>query len=103
MSDKFERAVSIYNVPLGYSKTIGICDVTLRDGEQTAGVSFSLDEKVEIASMLDELGIDQIQLGGARTQHDIDVAYAVSKLPRKHSNIEVMTSMFEKNWKKQVL
>lgn len=102
MSDKFERAVSIYNVPLGYSKTIGICDVTLRDGEQTAGVSFSLDEKVEIASMLDELGIDQIQLGGARTQHDIDVAYAVSKLPRKHSNIEVMTSMFEKNWKKQV-
>ncbi len=38
-------------------------DTTLRDGEQTAGVVFSNTEKVTIARMLDEIGIDQIEAG----------------------------------------
>jgi len=38
-------------------------DTTLRDGEQTAGVVFSNAEKVAIAKMLDEIGIDQIEAG----------------------------------------
>lgn len=42
---------------------IEICDVTLRDGEQTPGVSFSCREKVEIATKLDEIGIDVIEAG----------------------------------------
>jgi methanogen homocitrate synthase len=42
---------------------IEICDVTLRDGEQTPGVSFSCPEKVEIATMLDEIGIEVIEAG----------------------------------------
>jgi methanogen homocitrate synthase len=42
---------------------IEICDVTLRDGEQTPGVSFSCQEKVEIATMLDEIGIEVIEAG----------------------------------------
>ena len=42
---------------------IEICDVTLRDGEQTPGVSFSCKEKVEIATMLDETGIEVIEAG----------------------------------------
>ncbi len=42
---------------------IEICDVTLRDGEQTPGVSFSCKEKVDIASKLDEIGIDVIEAG----------------------------------------
>ena len=40
---------------------IEICDVTLRDGEQTPGVSFSCQEKVEIATMLDSIGIEVIR------------------------------------------
>ncbi len=42
---------------------IEICDVTLRDGEQTPGVSFSCQEKCEIAAMLDEIGIEVIEAG----------------------------------------
>ncbi|MCK9631406.1 MAG: homocitrate synthase family protein [Methanoregula sp.] len=45
------------------SLNIEICDVTLRDGEQTPGVSFSCREKVEIATMLDEIGIEMIEAG----------------------------------------
>jgi len=42
---------------------IEICDVTLRDGEQTPGVSFSCQEKVEIAQQLDAIGIELIEAG----------------------------------------
>ncbi|MCE5297388.1 MAG: homocitrate synthase family protein [Methanoregulaceae archaeon] len=42
---------------------VEICDVTLRDGEQTPGVSFSCEEKQEIASKLDEIGVDVIEAG----------------------------------------
>ncbi|WP_296761889.1 citramalate synthase [Sediminimonas sp.] len=40
-----------------------IYDTTLRDGQQTQGVSFSTAEKVEIAGLLDELGVDYIEGG----------------------------------------
>lgn len=42
---------------------IYIVDTTLRDGEQTAGVVFSKEEKIRIAKYLDEIGIDQIEVG----------------------------------------
>jgi methanogen homocitrate synthase len=42
---------------------IEICDVTLRDGEQAPGVVFGLDEKLEIATKLDEIGIETIEAG----------------------------------------
>ncbi|HPF21229.1 MAG TPA: homocitrate synthase [Syntrophomonas sp.] len=42
---------------------IYIVDTTLRDGEQTAGVVFSNEEKIRIAQYLDGMGIDQIEAG----------------------------------------
>lgn len=38
-------------------------DTTLRDGAQTAGVDFSIDDKLAVAAMLDELGVDYIEGG----------------------------------------
>lgn len=42
---------------------IYIDDTTLRDGEQTAGVVFANDEKIHIARLLAEVGVDQIEAG----------------------------------------
>jgi methanogen homocitrate synthase len=42
---------------------VEICDVTLRDGEQTPGVAFSCEEKSEIARMLDAVGVEVIEAG----------------------------------------
>ncbi|MEM3356546.1 MAG: 2-isopropylmalate synthase [Candidatus Bathyarchaeia archaeon] len=42
---------------------VRIFDTTLRDGEQTPGVSLSVEEKLEIARHLDALGIDVIEAG----------------------------------------
>ena len=42
---------------------ISIFDTTLRDGEQTPGTSFSIDEKLQIAEKLDEVGVDVIEAG----------------------------------------
>lgn len=42
---------------------IELYDTTLRDGAQTLGITFSLDDKVRIAQKLDELGIDLIEGG----------------------------------------
>jgi len=44
-------------------KRIYLYDCTLRDGEQTPGVSFTQNEKLEIAKALDKLGIDVIEAG----------------------------------------
>jgi len=38
-------------------------DVTLRDGEQMAGVVFTAEDKVELAAALDRLGVDRIEAG----------------------------------------
>lgn len=48
-------------------KKIEIMDTTLRDGEQTSGVSFSAAEKLTIAQLLlEELHIDRIEIASAR-------------------------------------
>jgi len=42
---------------------LNICDTTLRDGEQAAGIVFANLEKVRIAKLLDEIGVPQIEAG----------------------------------------
>ncbi|MEZ5839415.1 MAG: citramalate synthase [Hyphomicrobiales bacterium] len=49
-------------------------DTTLRDGAQTSGVDFSVEEKRIVASLLDELGIDYIE-GGYPGANPTDTAF----------------------------
>ena len=49
-------------------------DTTLRDGAQTTGVDFSLDDKRTIAKMLDDLGVDYIE-GGYPGANPLDTEF----------------------------
>ncbi len=61
-----ENEITFTGMDLGAkvaARQIKIDDTTLRDGEQTAGVVFSNEEKIEIARLLGELGVHQIEAG----------------------------------------
>jgi isopropylmalate/homocitrate/citramalate synthase len=49
---------------------VGLYDTTLRDGEQTVGVVLDPEQKLEIARLLDELGVDRIEAGFPRVSQD---------------------------------
>jgi methanogen homocitrate synthase len=51
-------------------KKVKFLDTTLRDGEQTPGVSFTPEQRFEIAEKLDEMGVDMIEVGFAATGQD---------------------------------
>ncbi len=52
-----------YRDELNLPERVKVFDTTLRDGEQTPGVSFTPDQKIRIARQLDELGVDVIEAG----------------------------------------
>jgi methanogen homocitrate synthase len=60
---------------------VEICDVTLRDGEQTPGVAFSCEEKSEIARTLDAVGVEVIEAGfPAVSPNEKQCVSAIAKL-----------------------
>jgi len=65
--EKAGLAVNYNKVPDTKPKTlpkkVHIWDETLRDGEQTPGVALTIDEKIEIAKMLDEVGTAIVAVG----------------------------------------
>ena len=58
------------NDPYRIGGRIGLYDTTLRDGEQTVGVVFSPEDKLEIARLLDSLGVERIEAGFPRVSPD---------------------------------
>ncbi len=50
---------------------VKILDATLREGEQTPGVSFTIDQKLEIAKKLDEMGVHMIEAGHPAVAPDV--------------------------------
>ncbi|MGV0878103.1 citramalate synthase [Martelella sp. FLE1502] len=55
-------------------KRIYLFDTTLRDGQQTPGVDFSVEDKIAIANMLDHFGIDYVE-GGYPGANPTDTAF----------------------------
>jgi isopropylmalate/homocitrate/citramalate synthase len=58
------------NDPYRIGGRVGLYDTTLRDGEQTVGVVLDAEQKLEIARLLDALGIDRIEAGFPRVSDD---------------------------------
>ena len=82
--------VSPYNFIPEVTKTlelppkVQIHDATLRDGEQTPGVVFSIDDKIAIAQKMDEIGVDRIEAGmPAVSPMDAEAITEISKLGLK--------------------
>ncbi len=63
-----------------------IFDTTLRDGEQSPGASMNLEEKLKIAELLDQMGVDVIEAGfPIASNGDFESVQEVSKLLKQAS------------------
>ncbi|MSQ12355.1 MAG: 2-isopropylmalate synthase [Dehalococcoidia bacterium] len=61
-----------------------IFDTTLRDGEQSAGAGMTVEDKLQIASQLDRLGVDVIEAGfAAASPGDFEAVQRISKQVRR--------------------
>src|SRR3954470_22812631 len=60
------------------SERLYLYDTTLRDGAQTTGVNFSLEDKRTIAGLLDRIGIDYIE-GGYPGANPLDTKFFAEK------------------------
>ncbi|MGI9350985.1 MAG: citramalate synthase [Rhizobiaceae bacterium] len=63
---------------------IYLFDTTLRDGQQTPGIDFSVQDKIAIAEMLDELGLDYVE-GGYPGANPTDTEFFSKKRTSKAS------------------
>ncbi len=66
--------------PQSNSERVFIFDTTLRDGEQSPGATMTLEEKLQVAEVLDEMGVDIIEAGfPIASNGDFEAVVAVAK------------------------
>lgn len=66
---------------------ICICDTTCRDGEQMPGISFTMEEKLEIAKRLEEMGVEQLETFATYNESD---KKCVEQLMAKSDGLSIM-------------
>jgi len=75
-----EDVIAEFQIP----ENVEIHDATLRDGEQTPGVVFRKEDKIRIAQMLDEVGVERIEAGmPAVSDEDFKAIKEISQLGLK--------------------
>ena len=75
---------------------IYIFDTTLRDGEQTPGVALTVDEKIQIALKLNNLGVDKIEAGfPAASKGELEAAKEIKSLDLNSTVVGLARSVKE--------
>lgn len=69
---------------------ISVMDTTLRDGEQTSGVSFTFDEKLSMAKLLlEDLKVDRLEIASARvSEGELEAVKKIADWARKHNDLD---------------
>jgi 2-isopropylmalate synthase len=80
-------------------KKISIFDTTLRDGSQGAGISFSVEDKLKIASALDDFGVSYIEGGWPGSNPKDEEFFKLAKNKLKNSKLVAFSSTRRKNIK----
>lgn len=80
-------------------ENILLYDTTLRDGAQTSGISFSVNDKVRIAQQLDALGVDYIEGGWPSPASPRDIAFfdAMRGVTLQHAKLAAFGSTCRSN------
>lgn len=74
-------------------KRIEILDTTLRDGAQSEGISYSVQDKIKIAKILDDFGIDVIEAGfPASNPKDEELFEQLKSVKFSHAKIAAFSS-----------
>src|ERR1051326_5388642 len=74
------------STPSSDKNRVIVFDTTLRDGEQSPGASMNLDEKIKIALLLEEMGIDVIEAGfPIASNGDFESVREIAKLVKNSS------------------
>ncbi|MEE9496713.1 MAG: hypothetical protein V3V39_09320, partial [Desulfobacterales bacterium] len=68
-------------------KSIKIHDITLRDGEQQAGIILNKDDKIQIAEKLSEVGIHRIEAGMPAVSPNDEAA--IREIVKRNLNAEI--------------
>jgi 2-isopropylmalate synthase len=77
-----------------------LLDSTLRDGAQSVGISFSVQDKLKIARILDELQVDYIEAGNPGSNpKDMEFFERLAKNPLKHAKVTAFGATRKKNIK----
>ena len=81
-------------------KKLWMFDSTLRDGAQANGISFSLQDKVKIARILDDIGIDYVEGGNPGSNpKDLEFFEILKREPLKRAKLVSFGSTRRKNVK----
>lgn len=78
-------------------KQIKIFDTTLRDGSQGAGISFSVEDKMKIATALDSFGVAYIECGWPGSNPKDEEFFKLAKNKFKNSKLVAFGSTRRKN------
>lgn len=77
---------------------VELFDSTLRDGSQAEGISFSVQDKLKIVSLLDELGVAYIEAGNPGSNpKDLEFFRSASQLDLKHAKLVAFGSTRRRN------